>query len=129
MVNTASSNRDALKARWLELDPGSATWPCEAAGAATILLKQPAKEGGFSEMKQSPFPPKPNGVLTSTASLDPSALQDLMEILPDLLKASAGVPLRFVIQISLGDGLALGAQMVDTVNKLLRVGMCSHQTA
>jgi uncharacterized protein len=51
---------DAIASRWLELAPGSGTWPCDFAGAAAVTLKQPAV-GGAAE-------PPPGGRLRSAAA-------------------------------------------------------------
>jgi hypothetical protein len=44
----------------------------------------------------------------ATATLEPSALQDLVEVLPDLLKIAAGVPLQLRLAVTLGDGQEIG---------------------
>ena len=36
----------ALKAGWLEIAPGSGAWPCDAAGASAVTLKQPETPTG-----------------------------------------------------------------------------------
>jgi hypothetical protein len=64
--------------------------------ASTVTLKQPAATGGTAG---SPVPgggaPKPKGVFASSASLEPAALQDLVEVLSDIVNAAAGISLRF----------------------------------
>jgi hypothetical protein len=43
----------------------------------------------------------------------------LVEVLPDLLKIAAGVPLQFRLSITLGDSQEVAVATVDTVNRLL----------
>jgi hypothetical protein len=63
--------------------------------------------------------PKPKGIYTSSAVLQPNELQDLVDVLDDIVKATAGVPLRFQLQISLGDGQDISSAKVEKVNQLL----------
>jgi hypothetical protein len=51
--------------------------------------------------------------------LQPNELQDLVDVLDDIVKAAVGVPLRFQLQISLGNGEEVGSTKVEEVNKLL----------
>jgi hypothetical protein len=62
------------------------------------------------------------GALVASAELEPSELQDLSEALPDLLdvKARARIPLRFRVQIELGNGTESPPQeAVAEINKVL----------
>jgi hypothetical protein len=110
---------DAIKARWIELAPDSGPWPCEMAAASTVTLKQPAASGGTAGPVPGGVVSKPKGVYTSSAVLEPSALQDLVEALPDIVNAAAGIPLRFQLQISLGEGESLSSSKVEEINTLL----------
>ena len=105
---------DALKSRWIELEPVSAPWPCDMAGAAAIALKEPAR---VAEPKSPMYEPK--GIYSSMAVVDPPALQDLVEALPDVIKATAGLPLQFQLHISLGDGTEYDPSIVQAINVLL----------
>ena len=42
-----------------------------------------------------------------------------MDILPDVVKAAAGVSLQFQLQVALGNGEEIGAGKVEEINKLL----------
>lgn len=110
---------DAIKARWIELDPSSSAWPCEMAAASTVTLRQPSTAGGMEEPVKGGYIAKPKGVYTSTAALQPAALQDLVDVLPDVVKAAAGVPLQFQLQVTLGDGEEIASGKVEEINKLL----------
>ena len=51
--------------------------------------------------------------------MEPAAIQDLVDDLPKIIKAAAGIPLRFRLNVSLGDGHEIGAEKIETINKLL----------
>jgi hypothetical protein len=108
---------DAISSRWLELAPGSGTWPCDLAGAAAVIQKQPAAVG--EPTKPEDYVPRPQGVFHASASVEASAFQDLVDVLPILIKLAAGIPLRFRLSVTLGDGQAVGNETVVAVNKLL----------
>jgi len=109
---------DALKARWIEMAPESSAWPCDMAGAPKALLRVP-KARGFEEPKPKERPSYPKGVRYAEAALEPLALQDFVEVLPDVLKAAAGVSLKFRLHIVIGDGQDLAPTTVDAISKLL----------
>jgi hypothetical protein len=110
---------DSIKARWIELAARSGPWPCEMAAASTVTLIQPAASGSTAGPAAGAYSPKPKGVYTSSAVLQPNELQDLVDVLDDIVKAAVGVPLRFQLQISLGDGEDIVSAKVEEVNKLL----------
>ena len=101
----------ALSARWLALAPDSRPWPCEAASAAAVTLEEP----DATEDR-----PAPKGAHTGAADLEPKELQDLAEALPEIIKATAGVPLRFHVRITLGDGGDAPPESVTSLNALLK---------
>lgn len=110
---------DAIKGRWIKSAPDSGPWPCEMAAASTITLKQPAATGSSVGVGVGGGAPKPKGAYTSSAALEPAALQDLVEALPDIVNAAAGISLRFQLQISLGGGESLASSKVEEINTLL----------
>jgi hypothetical protein len=110
---------DAITSRWLELAPESGAWPCDMAGASAVALKHPAAIGA-GEPQPGGYASKPKGVYTCSAALEPSALQDLVDILPAIIKAAAGEQLRFQLHVSLGDGQPVGSETVASINKLLK---------
>jgi Protein of unknown function (DUF499) len=110
---------DSIKARWIELAASSSLWPCEMAAASTVTLRPPAASGGKADSASGAYGPKSKGIYTSSAVLQPNELQDLVDVLDDIVKAAVGVPLRFQLQISLGDGDDIGSAKVEEVNKLL----------
>ena len=104
---------DAITSRWLEVAPGSGAWPCDVAGSAAVTLKPPAdfEPKSVSETK---------GAYTSSAVLDPAALQDLNDVLPELVKAAAGVPLEFRLEVTLGKDEDIAPDTMESINKLLK---------
>jgi hypothetical protein len=106
----------ALQARFLELGEGSQAWPCDFPSARFVLLRLP-------KSAPPPPPPPPRGVLVAEADLEPSQIQDLGDIVPQLLeiKAKANVPIRFRVRVEMGDGKALpSAGAVKEANAVLK---------
>ncbi len=104
---------DAMAARWLEAVPGSGAWPCDVTAAATVKLRTPTTE--------------PVDVATpaeahkASALLEPDALQDLVDALDEIVKASAGVRLEFRLTVQLGDDAKdVPADTLERVDALLR---------
>src|SRR5829696_318016 len=89
------------------------------AGASAVTLKQRSALGAMAEPRPGGYVPKPKGVYTSSAALEPSALQDLVDVLPDVAKAAAGVPLQLQLCVTLGDGQEVGSETVESISKLL----------
>jgi hypothetical protein len=108
-----------ITSRWLELAPESGPWPCDVAGAPSVILKQPAASGAAEPKPAGGYVTRPAGVYHASAALEPSAFQDLAEALPDLLKITAGLPLKFSLSVTLGDGQEIEPATVDSVNQLL----------
>jgi hypothetical protein len=88
---------DPIKSRWLETAPESGAWPCDVAGASAVILKQPA---AVPEPTPGPYTPRPQGIYHASAAVDASAFQDLVEVLPDLIKLAAGIPLQFRLSVT-----------------------------
>ena len=109
---------DAVAARWLEPSPGGGPWPCDAAGAGAVSLRPPA---GFDPTSVTPTVSTTTAGYGSSAVLDPAALQDLVDALPDIVKAAAGLPLQFRLDVTLGSGVKeVGSDTLETLDKLLR---------
>ena len=109
---------DALGARWLALAPDSGPWPCEAGGAAEVTLKEPDVAPGSMDRKDN-FASIPKGARTGSADLEPNELQDLVDALPNVITATAGVPLRFHVRITLGAGEDVPPEAVTSINEVL----------
>ena len=72
------------------------------AGAAAVILKQAASV--TEPTKPGEYGDRPQGVFHASATVEASTLQDLVEMLPDLIKLAAGIPLQFGLTVTLGDG-------------------------
>ena len=109
---------DALSARWLALAPESGPWPCDAAGASAVTLEVPDGAAG-AEAGETELAAEPLGTRVGAADLEPNELQDLVDVLPDVIKASAGLPLRFHLRITLGDCDEVPSESVTSLNEIL----------
>jgi len=109
----------AIRCRWLELVPGSSAWPCDSANASTLTLRRPAAPE-LGEGRPGESIPRRSGTYLSTAELGPEALQDLVEVLPDIVRGAAGLPLQFQLTVTLGDGADVRPDVVATINELLQ---------
>jgi hypothetical protein len=98
----------SLQARFAELIDGSAKWPCEMHAAGTVRLKAAASSGGGSGGTGGTGGAV-SKVLSASAYLEPSQIQDLADMVPRLLgiKAKSKVAIRFRIQVDVGDGKAV----------------------
>ncbi len=108
---------DALNVRWLALAPGSSTWPCSAADAATVMLLQRPEHTVLEDSTTSA--PVRKGLHVGAADLELSELQDLVEALPEVRIAAAGVSLRFHLRMTLGDGDKPHAETAVSINDIL----------
>ena len=101
----------SLNARFTELDPTSGSWPCDFPSAQTIKLKVATGGvaggypggvggGGFGGIVRE------TNVLAAEAELEPSEIQDLGDVIPQLLaiKSKAGYPIIFRVRIEVGNG-------------------------
>ena len=115
----------SIKARFAELDDASGDWPCNYPAAQSIKLKvATAAVGGFGGVARGGFGgiPMNSKYLVAQTELEPSGIQDLGDIMTQLLeiKAKANVPIKFRIQIELGDGKETPPDdVVMQINKLL----------
>jgi hypothetical protein len=110
----------SLQARFIELVDGAGMWPCAFHAAQTVKLQvtseatgEGAGEGG------EPWPAK---LFVARAELDPSEIQDLADAMPRLLeiKAKTSAPIKFHLQVELGDGQELPSQeLAVEVNAIL----------
>jgi len=92
----------ALQARFMDLDQGSGTWPCDFSGAKAVKLAMAKAGSGRDPVK--PVVQETLGVYRTEADLEPSEVQDLGESIPKLLNITAATdtPLRFHIRVEVG---------------------------
>ena len=85
----------ALRARLIELDPDSASWPCNPSAASKVTLK--AVSGGVKPISVDGGKVTNEKGVTYRAYLQPNELQDLADGLSEILdlQAKHGVKIRF----------------------------------
>ena len=86
--------RVGVESRWLEVAEGSAVVGCAYDQAGQLRLKRPAA---------TVAPPPPKVPPVTATLLEGSGIQDLAELLPKLLEASAGNDLRFRVAVLLNE--------------------------
>ena len=108
----------AVRARFLKLADESGPWPCELTGAKAVKLEASGAGAGAggSGGAGGGLPPRAHVL---AGELGPSQLQDLVELMPSILKAGAesGVPIAFKLQIEVGNP---GSATPDVVLARLR---------
>lgn len=103
----------------VERGENSGPWPCEFPEAAKVKLQIPSQVAPTLEPPIPPVPPIAPGTLVAQAELRPDEIQNLAESMGDLLKATAGLDLKFSLRIELsGDG-EVGSETTDKVNDVL----------
>ena len=75
--------------------------------------------GGFSDSDRIEDAEKSKGVYSSVATLEPAALQDFVDALPEVIKAAAGVSLGLQLRISIGDGGPVKPETLNAINAVL----------
>lgn len=114
----------SIQARFVELVDGSGTWPCDFAVARTVRLKVAtggAEAGGIAGIGAGVGRPHIH-VLVASADFEPSEIQDLADLVPQLLefKAKSKVPLRFHVRLEVGDGTQKPSpQSASELNRVL----------
>lgn len=112
----------SINARFTELDGTSGDWPCDYPAAQSIKLKvasAPTGRAGGAGIGSATS----SKCFVAHAELEPSEIQDLAEIIPSLLelKARFNTPLKFRVQIELGDGKERpSAESTAEINRLLK---------
>ena len=108
----------ALRARFLELAPDSAPWPCDLAVAHLVKLRlqtDPKKAVVTVEVRPEAKP----GVRVAEAELQSSQIQDLADSIGDIQKAAAGHGIKFRMRIEVGGEKLPTESVVREVNKRL----------
>ncbi|MDD5091005.1 MAG: hypothetical protein PHQ23_08815, partial [Candidatus Wallbacteria bacterium] len=111
--------QSALQARFVELTENSHEFPCGYPAAQNVWIR--AASSVHKPVKGT-AKPVPIGVLFAESELEPSQIQDLSEIIPQLLsiKTKINAPLKFHVRIELGDGRsAPDSKAVNEFNELI----------
>ena len=69
---------------------------------------------------EAPPPPQPPRGHATEAELEPAELQDLVDGLSEIIKAGAGLNLRFILRLELGQGAQPSPDQLATLNEALR---------
>ena len=107
----------AFRGRMLERAPGSGDWPCQYSSASAISIVVPA--GGPAVAAPAPTVAGDTRA-SNAASLKPNQLQDLVDVLPDLIKLSAGHDLTFRLAVEIKGKERPDDKVVAAVNKLFK---------
>ena len=109
---------DAIASRWLEIAPESSAWPCDASAGEDVKLRTPIAP----KVIDKTVPTVRTGTHSATASLEPNALQDLVDVLADIMTASAGSRLEFRLEVQLtaASSEEVPMETVGKINALLR---------
>jgi hypothetical protein len=111
----------ALQARFIALSDDSASWPCEFPAAQTIKIELAQNAGGAGGGTGGGSGVATNS-LVAAADFEPSEIQDLADVVPQLLefKAKAKLDLRFHVRLEVGDGTQKPSpERAAELNKLL----------
>ena len=120
----------SLQARFIALADDSAAWPCDLPAAQMVKIKvATASAGGETGGGGAGGVSGGTGVahpkmLVASAEFEPSEIQDLADLVPQLLefKAKAQVPLRFHVRLDVGDGTNRPSpQAAADLNEILRM--------
>lgn len=120
VVRTALES--ALRARVVELADGSGPWPCDFSGASAVMLRTPSARPGEGEPRGrgEPVPPVPPDTRqTPEVSLSAAQLQDLLEVLPELLRVAAGHEVSFRLKVAVRGSERPSDEVTTAVSQLL----------
>jgi hypothetical protein len=101
----------AFRSGLLERTPDSGPWPCDYAGAKSLKA---------TVAKDAPRPSRPPVPKSESASLRADQLQDLVDVLPNLLKAAAGYDIRFKVGVEITGTRQPGEAAKQAVNTILQ---------
>ncbi|MGI6139526.1 MAG: DUF499 domain-containing protein [Candidatus Hydrogenedentales bacterium] len=118
----------ALNARFIELDPTSESWPCPYPSAQNVKLRAGSgAEAGSGVREGTPGIGfgglgAPSDAIVAHAELEPSRIQDLGDVMPQILeiKSKTSIPVVIKVQIEIGDkDTPPDDETVNALNKLL----------
>ena len=104
----------ALRARLLDRAEGGGDWPCDYSRASGVSIAMP-KAGGAPPPQASASDTRES----AEVALKPNQLQDFVDVLPDILTATAGLEMSFWITLEVKGKERPSDKTVATVNKLL----------
>ena len=110
--------RDALdaafRARLIERSTESVEWPCDYSRASAVAIVMP-------EAGAAPGPPAPASDTRASGevALKSSQLQDFVDVLPEILKATAGLEINFRMAVEIRGKERPSDNAVASINRLL----------
>ncbi|MDQ3349157.1 MAG: hypothetical protein M3545_14460, partial [Acidobacteriota bacterium] len=104
----------AFRARLLDRAAGGTDWPCDYSRASGVSIAMPAAGAAPAS------PPSASDTRASAEiALKPNQLQDFVDVLPDILKATAGLEMSFRMTLEVKGKERPSDKTVATINKLL----------
>jgi hypothetical protein len=100
----------AIRARHLEVSPGSISWPCEFSEAKKMKIQL---------SKEKPLPPIKK-LLTADAELRADQIQDFAEKIGDIKRVTAGIDLKFKLHIEFPEDAKPSKELLEKLNKILQ---------
>jgi hypothetical protein len=100
----------AIRARHLEVSPGSISWPCEFSEAKKMKIQL---------SKEKPLPPIKK-LLTADAELRADQIQDFAEKIGDIKRVTAGIDLKFKLHIEIPEDAKPSKELLEKLNKILQ---------
>jgi hypothetical protein len=110
---------NAIRARFVDLDPTSGTWPAEFASARTIKLKPSSVKAPTGS---AVTPERKPNTLFAEAELAPREMQDFGDVVPKLLeiKAKHNFNMRFRLQIEVEGNPETSVDVKRQLNQVLK---------
>ena len=112
----------AFRVRVLERVEGGSPWPSDytGAGAVTIRLPSEGKGAANTEISSQTTPVPPDTRVSPEVVLKANQLQDLADVVPDLLRITAGQELTFSLKVAVKGEHRPKDDLVKAVNQMLK---------
>jgi hypothetical protein len=104
----------AFRARLLDRVAGGTDWPCDYSSASGVSIAVPL--AGAAPLPQAPAS---DTRASAEVALKPNQLQDFVDVLPDILKATAGSEMSFRLTVEIRGKDRPSDKTVANINKLL----------
>ena len=106
----------------MERAEGVGVWPCDYAGAGAVSIQLPGdkQSGGAGTTAAVPAASRPDTRVSPELVLKANQLQDLNDVLPELLRVSAGHELTFRLSVAVKGTQRPKDDVVVAINALLK---------
>ena len=88
-----------IRARWIEISPGSPVWPCDQSDAPKVVIQAPADRSYNQTGSEQRI--KETRTLTASARMEPAGIQELADKLGEILSAAVGHDITVNVRIDL----------------------------